>query len=95
MRRFKFTKMLLSIFAVVVSISGITAEDVYLSIDRSAITPTRHEEMIKKLPASVSVITKEDIKMSNPNQTTVPDQTRPVFRGKPYHLVSGIAPEAY
>jgi len=70
MRRFKFTKMLLSIFAVVVSISGITAEDVYLSIDRSAITPTRHEKMIKKLPASVSVITKEDIKMSNPNQTT-------------------------
>jgi outer membrane cobalamin receptor len=46
------------------------AEDVYLSLERKVVTASRYETDIKRLPVSVSVVTEDDIKMSNAKQTT-------------------------
>ncbi|MFH1259159.1 MAG: TonB-dependent receptor [Elusimicrobiota bacterium] len=51
------------------AVIGFSAE-VYLSLERKMITASRYEQWINKLPVSASVITKEDIKMSNAKQTT-------------------------
>ena len=46
------------------------SSDVYLSLTRKAVTPSGYEREIEKLPVSVSVVTKDDIKMSNAKQAT-------------------------
>lgn len=44
--------------------------DVFLGLDRSAYTPTGDEVRVRQFPQSASVVTKEDISMTNAKQTT-------------------------
>lgn len=45
-------------------------QDVYLGLDRPMMTASGYERWINKLPVSASVVTSDDIKMSNARQTT-------------------------
>ncbi len=74
MQKAIFRGLIVSVMVIILIImSSILMADpseVYLSLTRLAITPTRYEKEILLLPNSVSVVTKEDIKMSNTKQTT-------------------------
>src|SRR3989339_163983 len=64
-------KSKLVVIAIAVSIPPcVFSSDVYLSLTRKAVTPSGYEQEIEKLPVSVSVVTKDDIKMSNAKQAT-------------------------
>lgn len=46
------------------------AQDLYLGLDRQILTASGYERWINKLPVSASVVTSDDITMSNAKQTT-------------------------
>ncbi|MBN1621294.1 MAG: TonB-dependent receptor [Endomicrobiales bacterium] len=60
---------LILVTAAFVFTQSIRAE-VFLSLSRTALTPTRYEQKIRNLPNSASVVSREDIEASNATQTT-------------------------
>jgi len=67
----KKIKLFLSIILVVnLNYLCFSLEEIYLSAVRTAYTPTRYNILTRYIPLSASVVTKEDILMTNSNQTT-------------------------